>query len=97
MAKTQRMETQNYNYTWPNKSIWPTMTIHEITQPGCYVDWYSGHLYRVNPEMLEVGGTIFSCFCSNDPWLVVKISDNYLLPLDEARILAANASAKVNF
>ncbi len=73
------------------------MPIQRINQPGCYVDSRHGSLYRVTPEMLSVGGTIFHGIVSSEPWNVTRISDDYTLPLDEARIIAANASLKVKF
>jgi len=72
------------------------MPIQRINKPGCYVDNY-GNLYRVTPEMLTIGGTVFHGFTSLDPWNVTRISDNYTCPLDECRMLAANASLRVNF
>lgn len=71
--------------------------IQRINEPGCYVDSKHGSLYRVSPEMLSLSGTIFYGFVSSEPWKVTKISDDYTIPLDEARIVAANASLKINF
>jgi hypothetical protein len=71
--------------------------IQKINTPGCYVDSRHGSLYRVSPEMISIGGSVFYGFVSKEPWYVTKISDDYTIPLDEARIIAANASLRINF
>jgi hypothetical protein len=73
------------------------MPIQSINQPGCYVDSKHGSLYRVTPEMVSIGGTPFQGIVCREPWNVTRISDDYTLPLDEARIIAANASLFINF
>jgi hypothetical protein len=92
MAKSQTADMLT-----PTNSQWEQMPIQKIATPGCYVDRKWGHLYRVTPEMLNIGGTVFYGFTSNEPWYVTKISNDYTLPLDECRILTANASIPVNF
>ncbi|MBI1729889.1 hypothetical protein HY229_03735 [Candidatus Acetothermia bacterium] len=73
------------------------LPIQSISEPGCYVDTSTGHLIRVNTPMLEIGGTVFQGFNSKDAWFVGKIHDDPYLPIDEARIVAANCSFPVNF
>jgi hypothetical protein len=73
------------------------LPIQEISETGCYVELTTGRLIRVTPNMLTVGGTVFQGFSAAQPWLVGKISNNPHLPIDEARITAANASLTVNF
>lgn len=71
--------------------------IQKIEEEGCYVDTRHGYLYRVTPEMLNIGGTVFMGFTSDEPWLVTKISEDPNMPLDECRIVAANYSLHVAF
>jgi hypothetical protein len=47
--------------------------------------------------MLNIGGTVFLGFTSNQPWFVTRIADDPNLALDECRIIAANYSLNVNF
>ncbi len=95
MPKTQTIERTNVSTEWHR--VFEQMPIQKITLPGCYIDNTYGTLYRVTPEMLNLGGTVFHGFVGPEPWQVTRISDDYTLPLDEARIIAANASLNVNF
>jgi hypothetical protein len=96
MSKTQTADRPGVTSEW-RSHVFETMPIQKVNQPGCYVDQLYGNLYRITPEMLNVGGTVFHGFVSRDSWNVTKISDDYALALDEARIIAANASLYINF
>lgn len=95
MPKTQTSESSMTSKNW-NRST-EQLPIQKIDQPGCYVDNRHGFLYRVTPEMLNIGGTVFLGFTSNQPWFVTRIADDPNLALDECRIIAANFSLNVNF
>lgn len=97
MAKSQFFETSSSSSFSGSGRTFEQLSIQKINSPGCYVDSRTGDLYRVTPEMLTVGGTVFYGFVSREPWNVTRISDDYTLPLDEARIIAANASLNINF
>jgi hypothetical protein len=81
----------------PSEGVLEQVPLREVNQPGTYVDTIYGNLYRITPDMLKSGGGPFGGMVSNDQIRLVRISDDYALPLDEARILAANASLRVNF
>ncbi len=95
MIRTQTRETINPSAITSRDLH--QMPIQSISQPGCYVDSMHGSLYRITPEMISIGGTPFQGIVSREPWNVTKISDDYTLPIDEARIIAANASLNINF
>jgi hypothetical protein len=81
----------------PAEGGFEQIPLRDVGEPGVYVDTLYGNLYRITPEMLKSGAGPFGGFVSNDQVRLVRISGDYALPLDEARILAANASLKVNF
>lgn len=95
MPKTHTADT--VMHTGGKGSFSEQMPIQKIDQPGCYVDGNHGYLYRVTPEMLNIGGTVFLGFTSSEPWNVSRISNDPNTPLDECRIIAANYSLDVNF
>jgi hypothetical protein len=95
MPKHQSIETGAISTEWDR--AFDQLPIQRISQPGCCIDNRYGCLYRVTSEMLNIGGTVFHSFIGTEPWFVTRISDDYTLPLDECRIIAANASLAVNF
>ncbi len=95
MPKSQTLDRPGAPSEWGH--VFEQLPIQKVSQPGCYVDHLYGNLYRVTPEMLNIGGTVFHGFVSREPWNVTRISDDYTMPIDEARIVAANASLVINF
>ncbi|MFQ6102997.1 MAG: hypothetical protein ACE5OP_01750 [Candidatus Glassbacteria bacterium] len=96
-AKTQQQLTGSQKAEVGRHRDFSVYPIYEIDSPGCYISNQSGNLFRVTPEMLSIGGTVFTNFVSRDPWYFTKLTDDYLMPLDEVRILAANANLRPNF
>ncbi len=80
-----------------SNGLFQRMPIQNICEPGCYVDNRNGTLIRISETMVSYGATAFHGFTSEIPWYVTKISDDYTAPLDQCRIIAANASLRVKF
>ncbi len=68
-----------------------------ITDPGCYVCNWSGHLLRVPQDGVAPGRSPVINIVGCEPLFVTKISDNPYIPLTKAKMLACNHDINVNF
>jgi hypothetical protein len=73
-----------------------TIPFDGITEPGCYICNWSGHLLRI-PEDGISGGTAALTIIGANPLYVTKISEDPFIPVTKARLTAANIDAPVNF
>ncbi len=68
-----------------------------ISEPGCYVCNWSGHLCRVPEDGVAPGRSPLINMIGHDQLYVTKISDNPYIPLTKAKMLACNWDLNVNF
>ncbi len=74
-----------------------TVPFAGISEPGCYICNWSGHLLRVPEDGINNGGAAALTLQGNDPLFVTKISEDPFIPVTKARLAAANIDAPVNF
>ncbi len=84
-------------YAGSNGRIPAVMEFGDIELPGAYVTKQTGHLYRVPAEVLRAGRSPVIVITSCRPVLVARISNDPMLPLNEARCIAADHDLPVNF
>lgn len=68
-----------------------------ISDPGCYICNWTGHLLRVPPDGVKPGRSPLMSFRAHEPLFVTKISNDPFVPLSKARMLAADCDVAVNF
>ncbi len=73
------------------------LAFENISEPGCYVCNWSGHLIRVPEDGVAPGRSPLLTIVGCETLFVTKISDNPYIPLTKAKVLASNADLNVNF
>jgi len=68
-----------------------------INEPGCYVCNWSGHLLRVPEDAIKPGRSPLICITGINPLFVTKICNDPFIPVNKARILAADCDLPVVF
>ena len=68
-----------------------------ISEPGCYVCNWSGHLLRIPEDALKPGRSPVMTIRGLKPLFVTKICHDPYVPVSKARMLAADCDAAVNF
>lgn len=74
-----------------------TIPFESLEKPGTYYSRWSGHLLRVPDEVLNGGHSPVIEILGTEPMLVTKLSANPFLPLNKARMIAADLDLEVNF
>ena len=74
-----------------------TIPFESISEPGCYVCNWSGHLCRVPQDGVAPGRSPLINIVGNEQLLVTKISDNPYITITKAKMLACNFDLNVNF
>ncbi len=74
-----------------------TMPFSNISEPGCYVCNWSGHLLRVPEDAVAPGRSPLISVVGPEPLFVTKISANPFESITKAKLLACNADVHVNF
>jgi hypothetical protein len=69
----------------------------EITEPGCYLSNWTGHLIRVPEDAVKAGRSPVLEILGKEPMIVTKISDDPFMTLTKARMIAADLDLAVNF
>ncbi len=69
----------------------------QIQRPGTYVEAKSGHCFRVPEDALKVGRSPLIEIIARDQTQFVQISDDPFIPLNKARMVAADLDLDVNF
>ena len=80
-----------------NTDCGQTLPWSSISEPGCYVCNWSGHLLRVPEDGVSPGRSPLLNMVGCEPLFVTKISDNPFIPVTKAKLLACNADCNVNF
>lgn len=73
------------------------VTWESITDPGAYVEIGTGDLYRIPKEALQSGASPVIRKQSLGASRLLKVSENPFITTMEARMLAAEHNAPVNF
>ncbi len=91
--------TKNMNTTgWDTGAgFGTTVPFASISEPGCYVCNWSGHLLRVPEDGVTPGRSPLINIVGCEPLFVTKISDNPFIPVTKAKLLACNCDCNVNF
>ena len=85
------------NFDGQSATFGTTIPFEAISEPGCYVCNWSGHLCRVPEDGVAPGRSPVINIVGNEQLLVTKISDNPYIPLTKAKMLACNFALNVNF
>jgi hypothetical protein len=68
-----------------------------LTEPGCYVSNWSGHLVRVPEEALKPGHSPLIDIRGKEPIVLTKLSSDPYLAISKARMVAADMDISVEF
>ncbi len=68
-----------------------------ISDPGCYVCNWSGHLLRIPDDAVKAGRSPVMVMKGWDTLFVTKIHNDPFIPLTKARLLAADCDVPVSF
>ena len=68
-----------------------------ISDPGCYICNWSGHLLRVPEDGVAPGRSPLVNIVGNETLFVTKLSDNPFISITTARMIASNLDCSVNF
>ena len=74
-----------------------TLPFDGIHEPGTYVCKWSGHLLRVPQDGFTTERTPRISVIGANPLLVTKLDDDPFIPVNRARLLAAEQDVAVNF
>ncbi len=74
-----------------------TVPFEGISDPGCYVCNWSGHLLRVPEDGVAAGRSPLVHVIGQEQLFVTKISENPYIPVTKARMLCCNWDINVNF
>ena len=84
----QQQQTSSFGAQFPFESI---------SEPGCYICNWSGHLLRVPEDGVAPGRSPLVHITGSEPLYVTRISDNPWIPVTKAKMLASNCDCPVNF
>ncbi len=74
-----------------------TIPWSNISEPGCYVCNWSGHLLRVPEDAVKPGRSPVLDMRAKEPLFVTKLSEDPFITLTKARIVASDLDQDVNF
>ena len=80
-----------------HKDIGGEYRFARLSEPGCYISHWSGHLIRVPEDALKPGRSPVLEILGKEPMIVTKISDDPFLNITKARMIAADLDLTVNF
>lgn len=79
------------------KMLGARLPFESITEPGCYLSNWTGHLIRVPEDGVKLGRSPLIEIRGKEPFFVTKLSDDPYLTLTRARMIAADLDLPVNF
>ncbi len=94
---TTATKTAGLTHNDTDESCGQTLPWSSISEPGCYVCNWSGHLLRVPDDAIAPGRSPLINMVACEPLFVTKISDNPFVSVTKAKLLACNADVNVNF
>jgi hypothetical protein len=90
--------TNTSNEQWQNTYGTGTrIPFENISQPGCYICNWTGHLMRVPPDGVAPGRSPLLNMVGREPLYVTKLADDPYIPVTKARMIASNYDIAVNF
>ena len=89
--------TQTNNQSETNCCFGTQIPFESISEPGCYVCNWNGHLLRIPEDGVAAGRSPLINIIGNEPLYVTMISDNPFIPVTKAKMLACNFDLNVNF
>jgi len=92
MTTNQTQEEQQYKYQPGTK-----VAFEGITEPGCYICNWNGHLLRVPSDGVAAGRSPLLTIIAHEELFVTKLHNDPYVPLTKARMTAANWDIAVSF
>jgi hypothetical protein len=89
--------TQPNALTENGTTIGTTIPFDAITEPGCYICNWSGHLLRVPQDGVAPGRAPLINLIGHDTLFVTQLSTNPFITVTKARTIASNLDLAVNF
>lgn len=90
---TTAVKTKEYEH----RDIGTEFRFGMLSEPGCYVSNWTGHLVRVPEDALKPGRSPVLEILGKEPMIVTKISDDPFITITKARMIAADLDLTVNF
>ena len=75
----------------------PRIPFCEIREPGTYINMETGSLFRVPEDALNKGHSPVMDIVSKTGPVCYKLCDDPWVPINKARLLAADADIQINF
>ncbi len=94
---TTATKTVGTTHNGTDENCGQTLPWSSISEPGCYVCNWSGHLLRVPDDAIASGRSPLINMIGCEPLFVTKISNNPFVSVTKAKLLACNADVHVNF
>jgi hypothetical protein len=89
--------TQTSLQTENGASVGTTVPFEAISEPGCYICNWSGHLLRIPEDGVAPGRSPLINMIGSETLFVTKLSNNPFLTVTKARTIASNLDCAVNF
>lgn len=86
-----------YQVACESSGVGAQIPFNAVCEAGAYVTNWSGHLIRMPEGAAKPGRTPLLNMLASRPLIVTKISDDPFVPITEARTVAANLGAPVDF
>ncbi len=80
-----------------NSGFGMQIPFESITEPGCFICNWSGHLLRVPEDAVKPGRSPVISIKGGEPLFVTRISRDPYVQITKARLLAADCDVVVNF
>ncbi len=95
MPRSEELVTQSAQGT--RRLMLLETTWESINEPGAYVEWGSGDLYRVPKEALIPGASPVIAKESRGASVLVKLSEDPFITTFKARLMCAQHNIEPNF
>ncbi len=97
MSNATTNHTHSFKNTGTCTGFGTTVPFSSISEPGCYICNWSGHLLRVPEDGVAPGRSPLINLLGPEPLFVTKISDNPFIPVTKAKMLACDFDLHVTF
>ncbi len=97
MSNATTNHTHSFKNTGTCTGFGTTVPFSSISEPGCYICNWSGHLLRVPEDGVTPGRSPLINLVGSEPLFVTKISDNPFIPVTKAKMLACDFDLHVTF
>ncbi len=86
-----------HHVTCESSGVGAQIPFNAVCEAGAYVANWSGHLIRMPEGAAKPGRTPLVNMLGSRPLILTKISDDPFVPISDARTVAANLGAPVDF